>query len=388
MNDHVQLFFDVFKSPDDHLNWDKHIKFAGSWTECEEDKRRKWVKALEFLKQEFGKGFLKSSHRNHPLNRRITEKAQWRTTEIITIAETLNHLKNSNGNYLKLLEKIKPFDSCEAEGIPFLEIVQMYLKVGMQVYFPEEIKTKVTPDIRITCPISQDSFYIEVSKLDDDIKRNSIRKNYRQLENVFEFEGIQLPYSCAQLRYITEKEMDEVINKIKAARQAALNGHEIVFYIDDKIRLAIAHPAKYDQLINWIETNDFRKGLHGAPLNFDDTYRLANNKLLKEARQIPDTASGLVYILCNPLYFWQINEMSAFKEFEQKLKRLPNILGLVVYAQVIDDSEPFTQIDDGNIQSIKKINEVVSRYLFFVRNKNYKGLLSETTIQKIYRSFE
>ena len=119
MSDTHNILFEVFKTTPDHFNWDKHIEYASRYEDIEEEKKRKWINALYFLKQELGNSFLRTSDKNHPLFRRITEKAPWRTSDLIIFTETLQQLKNSDSNYLKLIGKMGSPEKCEKEGIRF-----------------------------------------------------------------------------------------------------------------------------------------------------------------------------------------------------------------------------------------------------------------------------
>ena len=274
------------------------------------------------------------------------------------------------------------------KGSAFVEIAQMYLKVGFEVKFPDEIDKQKNPDILICCPHSNDSFYIEVSKLGESKERSLLGSNYKKLFNVFEFEGYCLPFSCAQLKYITPEEMPGVLDTIRAAKESAFQNEQVVYQTDDKTRLAIAHPAKYKELENWIETHDYRKGLLGAPLNFDETNRISNYKIRQKVKQIPDEAAGLIYITSNALYFWAWDNEESIRVLQRQMTQYPQLLGIVVFASLGHDIPPDISLFEGNFYGIKKVNEVIIRHLLFVRNKNYQGSLAIETIEKIYLSFE
>jgi hypothetical protein len=316
------------------------------------------------------------------------EKASWRTDDLIRLVETMQELKASDSNYSALLRKLKGKESCEQEGIPFLEIIGMYRKVGCRVTIPTETKKQVSPDICIFSPVTQDNFYIEVSRLGENEERALLDQNYRQLLGVFDFDKYQLPYSCTQFRYITNNEMPGVLANIRDLKERAVRDENVIFFEDDKIRLAVAHPSKFDQLEKWIDVHDYRKGLHGPPLDFDETYRICNNKIRKKAKQIPPEKSGLIYIPLNSLFFWVWDPVQSIMAIERQLAHYPNVYGVVMYAHLIHNVEPVTIKESGHFYSIKKMNETVIRYLLFVQNKKYKGSLSKETLDLMHQSFE
>lgn len=388
MSEVNHILFDVFREISDHFNWDKHIEYAARGSEVEESKRKEWIEVLTFLKQELGTGFLKTSGKNHALFRKVTEKAPWRTAELIAFVTTLQRLKNSDSNYIKLIRKMGSAQTCEKEGIPFTEIAQMYLNSGFRIRFPEEIQGQKNADIEIQCPVSNDQFYIEVSKLAESEERNLLDGNYKVLSHEFNFQGYCLPFSCAQLRYIAPEEMPGVLSTIKSIKEMAFEKRDIIYYADDKIRLTMAHPDKVAELENWIECHDYRKGLLGPPLNFNETNRISNYKIEQEIIQIPPNVTGLIYIPANALYFWGPDFAEATGLLQRRMNNYPNLLGLAVYAYLIHDITPVSVVTNGHYYSIKKMNDVVIRHFLFVRNTHYKGRLAETTIKKIYSSFE
>ncbi|NJO24904.1 MAG: hypothetical protein HC867_02605 [Bacteroidia bacterium] len=196
----------------------------------------------------------------------------------------------------------------------------MHSKAGFRCSLLEEIKTSKTPDIEIINPVTNEKIFIEVSKLGEGDNREMIQENYEQFLVALEPSGVYLPYSFAQLRYLDVVEMEQSLSVIRDSRKKAMKEETIVYYQDEKIRLAVAHISRYDELIEWIEKNDYRKGALSAPLNFDDTYRICNNKMDKKAKQIPLSFSGLVYIPVNSIYFKVFDIEEAIRLFSEKMK--------------------------------------------------------------------
>jgi hypothetical protein len=161
-----------------------------------------------------------------------------------------------------------------------------------------------------------------------------------------------------------------------------------VHYSHDKIRLAVAHPEKYDQLKQWIDDNDYRQGLLGALLNFNETKRISNNKIKAKARQIPANGTGLIYIPVNTLYFWGIDLEQAIAAIESQLQDNANVLGLVLYGYLQTPVETSDVSLNDHYFSVKNMDRGLSRFLVFVRNPHYTGSLKPETINVIYKSFE
>lgn len=381
------LYSKIFSEGEFHYYWEKHIEYASRCRHVTEEYRRDWVAALEFAKCELGNVFLRTCGKNHPLLNIVQSKGNWQTNEFIGMVKLLANLKSTEGQYEKLKSKLISESICKTEGYPFLEILQMLCSVGFKCRLIEETKIAKSPDIEITNSETGEKFYVEVSKLGDGDNREMIIENYTKFLIALEPPGTYLPYSFAQLRYLNEPEMEKSLAIVTKCREKAMIEETIVYYQDEMIRFTVAHIAKYDELTQWIEKNDYRKGALGAPLNFNDTHRLSNNKMDKEAKQIPLNSAGMVYIPVNALYFMVFDIEEAIRLFTKRMGKYPNLLGTVMYATIIDRAEAISETPDGHFFGIKKPNEAVSRYLFFVRNPHFSLSLSADTTSRIYRSF-
>jgi len=382
------LYFEIFEKTEFHYQWEKHIEYATRCNYGTDEYRNEWVEALEFCRKELGKSFLKSCGKNHPLLNLVKSKGHWETDELIGVVKLLSQLKNTESGYKKLTAKLASETSCRAEGKPFIEVLQMLSNAGFKCSLLEEIKTAKTPDIEISNPVTNERVFIEVSKLGEGESREMIQENYDRFLVALEPQAAYMPYSFAQLRYLDESEMKKSLSVVTDCREKAMKEETIIFYQDEMIRFTVCHNSKYAELMEWIEKNDYRKGPLGAPLNFDDTHRLCNNKLDKKAKQIPSNSSGMVYIPVNSIYFMVFDIEKTIGLFTAKMKKYPNLFGVVMYATVIDGAEEMAEIAEGHFYGIKKIYKAVSRYLFFVRNPHFSLPLSEDIIRKIYRSFE
>ncbi len=381
------LYFEIFAKRECHYQWEKHIEYATRCNYGTDEYRNDWVEALEFCRKELGKSFLKSCGRNHPLLNLVESKGHWQTDELISLVTLLSQLRNTESGYKKLKAKLISETACRAEGKPFIEVLQMLSKAGFKCSVLEEIKTVKTPDIEISNPETKESIFVEVSQLGDGESREMIQENYSRFLRVLEPPAAYMPYSFAQLRYLDESEMTKSLSVVMDCREKAMEEEAIVYYQDEMIRFAVCHNNKYAELMEWIEKNDYRKGPMGAPLNFDDTHRLCNNKLDKKAKQIPPNSSGIVYIPVNSIYFMVFDIENAVRLFTSKMIKYPNLFGVVMYATVIDGAEEISEKSDVHFLGVKKSNKAVSRYLFFVRNLHFSRPISDNTSEKIYHSF-
>ncbi|NJO24485.1 MAG: hypothetical protein HC867_00010 [Bacteroidia bacterium] len=364
----TDLFFEVFSKSEFHQKWDKHIEYASRCSYATPDYRLDWVQALGFARQELGEFFLKVCGKNHPLLNILVSKGDWQTDELISITKLLGRLKAADSEYEKLRLKLIPETDCMTEGKPFLDVLQMLYSAGFNGKLVKESKFEKSPDIEFVNMDNKEKLFAEVSKLREGDDRELINDNYWRFFNLMESQGNYLPYSLAQLRSLDSIEMEKCLEITRNCRDKAMKEETIIFHHDEMIRLAISHIDKYEELMKWIEKNDYRKGLLGAPLNFDDTYRLSNNKMNKEAKQLPKDSPGLVYIPVNPIYFMVFNLEEAIKLFAIRMRKYPNLYGTVVYSTILDGVESEPLYIDGHFYGIQKPNKAVSKCLFLQKS--------------------
>ncbi len=387
----MEAIWEVFKSPQDRFSWSKHIEYARKAPDLSVTLRNQFAKAIAFLQGELGDNFLavsRRSNRNHPFIRLMLEKSRWRAMQTIRIVRTLRKLKKNEAlcNYRKLKIKFQSMHDCNTEALPFIDIAAMLQQAGFDISFLDELQGQTNPDILARYPGSQHEIYIEVSKLGESLERDLSAENYKELYAAFNYEKYTLPYSFKQLMPIGNVEMPAVLEKIRNTLEQAVLQKAFLHYTDDKIRVGVAHADSYEKLMNWIETNDYRKGPLGLDLNFDETSRIANYKIKEEASQIPAASSGVIYIPVNTLYFWKFDMEDAAHLFQHKMKEFPNLLGIVLYGYLNYEAKPCEFHIDGNFYGIKPIFENIRRHLLYVHNPSYSGGLPKHIISTLYNS--
>jgi hypothetical protein len=93
------LYFELFSKREFHYQWEKHIEYARRCNHVADEYRKDWIAALEFAKKEFGKSFLRTCGKNHPLLNLLQSKGDWQTDEFIAMAKLLANLKNTESEY-------------------------------------------------------------------------------------------------------------------------------------------------------------------------------------------------------------------------------------------------------------------------------------------------
>lgn len=363
--------------------------FASVQDNIDEATREELVSAFVFLDEELGNGFLKTTGFNHPVVQKISNKADWQIRELIRFVATLKRLKETDSNYSKLIRKLLAFEKSKSEGVPFIEIAENYLMVDFQVRFPDETNTSKSPDIEVIHPKNNDRFFIEVSMVNESDERDFISDNYSFLRNQFRF--VPPIYLCTgrQKMKISRDDYAKIQKIISDGKKQVEVTQDLFSYSDEKFEFTLAPSGREEELGKVCEQNGTtRNDISSLPLNFDDTERIISNKLNREIRQIPFDSNGIIYLKVNPLFFIIVDCTSLIERLRCYISGYTNILGVVLYSNVIRSQEETFREMGKDVFSRKMFHGVLCRELLFVYNHKCDVKLAEETIQKIYDSFK
>ncbi|HXB45391.1 MAG TPA: hypothetical protein VNV85_15100 [Puia sp.] len=382
MDETVYKLFQLRPAP---ISWEvlfERIKLA---IDVEETKKEKWKEAVDFLKIELGNGFFKNCGIDHPVANKLNS-APGRLDDLLGFFDTLQKLKAMNSNYPYLIAKLKRREECKSEGIFFTEIAKQLLQNDFQVHFIQEKQDQKTPDMLITDNATEDTFYIEVSQINESEERTRTNTEHRIISNVFWNYGFDLLHSCHQLKHIDDEEMTYIINKIKAMKDEAYADKSFILFSDDCIDIAIAHPNKIEDFLHWKRMNRRENGVTGLSVDFNDTKRIiSNSKIYNKVKQLPKDSTGLLHMPISYLYFLTMDRGQTIISIAEEILGYPQLLGVVLYSDIGQPMPEEEIIFQEHAISVKIINGL-TRHTVFIYNHAYKGTLAEETIQRIKNS--
>jgi predicted HicB family RNase H-like nuclease len=374
----------IFITERDHFKWSKQKEYISHLETIDDNVKTKAVKALDFLEQELGAKFLKATSSNHPVRQMISNKASYQIKDLIEFTEALQILKKEGNNYRRLIEKLISKNDAQIEGISLVNLSRIFIKEGLIISFIDEIKNTKTPDVKITNPINNDTFYVEITKLNDSDYQKEIKDNYNFFHK--QFNDIQPLFSFygKQFQTIDKEEYSEISEIIADTKKRVKENNQIIYYSDSRFNFLLAPPS-HDKVFNEIcERNNIRS-IHfdGLPIDVDETSRI-NNKIDK-AYQIPENENGLLFISISPIYFFTTDLFAAIERLEANIARHKNLLGIVLFSKIVAPTEE-KSIEMGNhLFTIRTIENLCYMSLF-VYNNNCDVFISDKTIKKIYKS--
>lgn len=372
----------IFISERDHLKWIKQKDYINHLDSIDEATKTKAIKALDFLEQELGAKFLKTTSINHPIRQMISNKTSYQIKDLIEFADTLNFLKTTNSNYNKLLRKLLSQKDAIREGIPFVEVARTYIKEGLNIFFIDEDKNRKTPDLQVMNNNTGEKFYIEITKLSIRDESNQITENYDFFHKQFNDVLPSFPFYGNQKKKIEQSEYPLIAKIIADTKLKVKENNQIIYYSDNRFSFLLA-PNRIKDFNEICEQNNIEPiRFNGLTHNFDETSRI-NNKISK-VKQIPEKSNGLLYIEVSILYF--MSDLSvAVERLEANIAEHKNLLGIVLFSKIVAPIEETTIKKGNHFFAIRAIENLCYTSLF-IYNNNCEVFVSDEMLKKIYKS--
>lgn len=374
----------IYKSERDHFKWSNQKEYIINLETIDEKTRCYAIDAISFLEQEFGTHFLKTTTISHPVRFMISNKTPYQIKDLIEFTNTLKILKKEDNNYKRLIQKLISQKEAKTEGVSMANVARMFSKEGFTISFLDEIKSRKTPDIKISNQNNIDVFYIEITKLNDSDYQNQIRDN-----NIFfhkQFNNIKplLSFYGKQFEIIEKSDYLEITEIIANSKKRTIENNQITFYSDNRFKFLIA-PSSLERDFDEICRKNNLRTIHfeGLPIDVDETSRI-NNKISK-ANQIPENENGLLFIAISPLYFLMTEISEAIKRLETNIAKHKNLLGIILFSEIVADKESKIKRYGNHCFSRRTIENLCKETLF-IFNRNCDIKLTPETIEKIYKA--
>lgn len=346
-----------------------------------------WRKATQFLQGELGEGFFTYCGNFHAVHHMINGGDEGQVRKFIEWVNVLQTLKESDSNYPLLLKKLVSKNKSKSEAMPFIEIGRKHLREGFAVYFPKENQTSKNHDITLTYYATQEKIFVEVSRLNDTKDRADQHEQYNAVFNVIQDYAFDLHVAGKLKKSMNKATLAATLQKIKDLKDQAWTTKRIASLVDENISIAFVTNSCFEELGLWCIANDASKGFNGLPVNFNDTQRIIRqNRIKKEAKQIQNDKPGILYFPIQIMYMMMMNKADSIIAFADSLKHFPNIIGMVLYSEVIGGIEKECFLDFGHIYSVQKGAWHVYQHVLFIENLAFNVELSDEARQAMKRA--
>jgi len=366
-----------------HFDWDPHLRYAREQTLYPPDLTARYVYALTQLREILGASFLRQVRYTHPLANMILEPGPWQIQVLCEYADLLQHLSANDPNYSHLRQKLLSPVEAKRQAMYFLHIGQLLRSAGLDVRFPTEIAGQKNPDVKIADPDTGQIINGEVSRLDQSKDRLDTEHNYYQLRRIMR-EHLTTPlYSAVQLQWMPEEYLATVGPRLAALQQQVAETSAPAECTDDYFTIKLFPLSQQDTLHSWMDAANRRKGFIGLPQSFDETRRIADNKVARKSKQLLADNPGVLFFPVSSLHFWGQRVTETTATLQHTMRVLPQVFGAYLFAECLHvDAEQFRfNADDGFDRTT--IAGALARYSLFIPNPAFDHPLQKETRIKL-----
>lgn len=305
------------------------------------DKQKVLIKeAFLFLKEELGENYLKEIDINHPMSFHLINYVISSRIWFVDLAANIKRLKPSL-NYKALYKRLKdPKKFPEAFSV--LEIAIKFLKTGFKIEFDPQVKVNgkpKEPDLKIINPLSDESFYCEVSVLNTSVVEHNAMNTELSLFNEIIFSS-SLGFAGKVERILTEDEIKETSNKIIELRNKAEKTGFGELVIKNIITLGLASEENTKKLMNWAEEHNCEVGNFEQPYYESNELQRMKTKINEKRKQLPFEKPNLIMIYDSDFFYRCGNLFHIINELEKLLAKYKNINGVIIRGKVMATIEP------------------------------------------------
>lgn len=378
----LSLRFSIFAG-DSRFDWEPHLHYARVQTLYPPDLTARYLRALTQFREMLGDPFLRQVRYSHPLANMILEPGPWQVHVLCEHADLLQHLTVNDPDYPHLLQKLLSPVEAKRQAMYFLHIGKLLRSAGLGVRFPAEITGQKNPDIKITDPVTELVINGEVSRLNQSKDRLNAEHNYNQLHWVLRRHLTNPLYSAVQLRWMPEEYLACLGSQLAALQQQVAETSIPAAYTDDYFTITLFPLSQQEELYAWTATANRRKGLNGLPQDFDETRRIANNKIARKSKQLLADYPGVLFLPVPSLHFWSQRVTRTTAILQHRMKQRPQVLGAYLFAESLHvDAEQFRfNADDGFDRTT--IAGALARYSLFIPNPAFDHPLPDETRIKL-----
>ncbi|MBL0883186.1 MAG: hypothetical protein IBJ16_07565 [Chitinophagaceae bacterium] len=233
--------------------WATIYQFANETDKIDLSLKPAWFEALDFMKEELGKGFFDTVDLFHPLDQLLGSASVEEVKYLIRWVNTLRSIKENDQGYRVLQKKIISKKQSRPEGMPFMDIALNFETNGFRTEFlPEKNQDGLkTPDVLLTHLRTGEKCFIEVSQIRDSDDRKAKTNQYYQIQNVITFHGYDLPVAGELKSFMNEIEFAQTIKDIKELKQLCWETQSLVALENENLAIAFSTNASFPALEQW-----------------------------------------------------------------------------------------------------------------------------------------
>lgn len=403
--------FEVFKSEDDYVSWDRYYEQL-DLIELSEPDRGRARRSISYLRKLLGEDFLRIARQqgNPILSWFLINMAPRARLSLISFAEALDALEKAD-KFSGLVDRIKDAGRV-GEALTVLDAAYKFRSAGFCVCFDPGVmvadkhgamKPK-TPDLKLTNGETGEEIFVEVSRLRTGAKQNQLSRTHDVIWHVVHtavykdpgvWENLLNPkYVLPYVRIKRGLNEDEL-------RAAASKVNEIILDVistkkyreesfRDMLEIAVSPAHDHSRARGWAAARKMRDWVESPPIPLNEINR-AKGKIFDELHQLPDDKPGIVLIpaASGNLLFFVYDIRAIVLELEKEVSRHPKLLCTVVSHSFTDtgNADEFAAAFGQHVICSRRGEDMSTEQAVIIHNGSCAMPVTASTAAKIRQAF-
>ena len=398
--------FEMFRTHDDHFNFDRYIEQLPAIDLSEIDRQRTGA-AISYLRNLFGDNFLRDAFVNRSsLLSLFINAAPRARLELVSLAESLKGLEQVE-NFENLVSEIG--DHRVNAAISVLQTAARFSLTGFDVSLDPTVRISTpggivrdkVPDLKLSNPETGEVVFAEVSRL---------RKSTKQEKNSHAFRSIWMAVDSIRymgpgalddvanpkwmrayvrvLKILEQDELEMALRRIRELAQEVLATNEYRELILDEIEVGISPAHDHSRAKEFAAARNMKEFVESPLIPLNEVVRV-QGKIFQKMQQLPRDKPGIVVITTDEnLLFLVYSLEEIIQGVVEKMIRFPHVFAVVLTHASIGGPEQPLVANFGEHIYTKHTSEALATHLaLIVRNPSCTNSVSASTLDKLHKAF-
>lgn len=397
----------MFRTRDDHLNFDRYIEQLPAIDLSETDRQRTSA-AISYLRNLFGDDFLRDAFANgSSLLSLFINAAPRARLELISFAESLKGLEEVE-NFENLVSEIG--DHRVNAAISVLQTAARFSLSGFDVSLDPTVRISTpggivrdkVPDLKLVNAETGEVVFAEVSRLRRSTKQEKSSHAFRTIWMAVDsirytapgaLDDITKPkWMRAYVRILKILEQDELEIALRRIRESAeevlASGEYRELILDNMIEIGISPPHDHSRAKAFAASRNMKEFVESALIPLNEVVRV-QGKIFEKMQQLPRDKPGIVVITTDEnLLFFVYRLEEIIQGVVEKTMRFPHVFAVVLTnASIGRPEQPLVANIGEHIYTQHTTEAFATHHALIVRNPTCTNPVSSSTLDKFHKAF-
>jgi len=399
--------FEMFRTRDDYLNWDRYDEQLPA-IDLSEDNRQRTSDAISYLRNLLGEDFLRNAFANgSSLLSLFINAAPRARLELVYLAESLKGLEQVE-NFKELVSQIG--DHRVDAAISVLQTAARLSRSGFEVSLdptvrintPSGIVRDKVPDLRLFNSEAAEVAFVEVSRLRKSTKQDKSSRAFQAIWMLVESVRYMVPgaldditkpkWMRAYVRILKILERDELeitLCRIRELAQEVLaTGEYRELLVENMIEIAISPPDDHSRAKEFAAARNMKDFVESPLIPLNEIARV-QGKIFEKMQQLPRDKPGIVVITTDEnLLFFVYPLEEIIEGVVEKTMRFPHVFAVVLtHVSFSGPEQPLVANVGEHIYTKHTTEALATHQALIVRNPTCLNPVSKSTLNKFQNAF-